>query len=397
MPKKNILMIFPQEFFDDNGSAIQVYSRCKIYTEELGYHVDLIIYPIGKDINIELVDRYRIKCLPIYPKKIKIGPSFWKFYFDIFLFLKSFQMMIKNRKKYDLVHTHEEGGIIGALIRKIWGIKHLHEMHSFLPEGLINYNFTKNKVLLEISKRIEKFIAKNSDHIIAICPAIKENILKIYNKTPVSVIENTVLEEFEEKFNLEDIEAIRSKLNIKPEEKIILYTGNFSKQQGIPLLLDAFKVAAAKNPQIILLVVGEVSDNIKKYKVYTGKMGIENRVIFTGHKPLREMNKYLSLADILISPRCRGTNVPLKIYQYLKAKKPIVATNLYTHTQVLNPENSLLSDLTPEDMAAKILICLNNPQFCQSLAEKAFMTYKEKYSYPIFKELNKKVINSLVE
>ena len=38
---------------------------------------------------------------------------------------------------------------------------------------------------------------------------------------------------------------------------------------------------------------------------------------------------------MLVSPRSRGTNTPLKIYQYLRSGKPIVATRLLTHTQVL--------------------------------------------------------------
>ena len=42
--------------------------------------------------------------------------------------------------------------------------------------------------------------------------------------------------------------------------------------------------------------------------------------------------------DILVSPRIRGTNTPLKIYSYLRSGKPIVATDLLTHTQVLSPD-----------------------------------------------------------
>ena len=41
---------------------------------------------------------------------------------------------------------------------------------------------------------------------------------------------------------------------------------------------------------------------------------------------------------MLVSPRIRGTNTPLKIYSYLRSGRPIVATNLLTHTQVLTPD-----------------------------------------------------------
>lgn len=397
MRKKNILMLFPQEFFEGNGSSLQVYSRCKIYTQELGTHVDLIVYPMGVDITIEGVNVYRIKNRPFYPKKIKIGPSYWKVFFDILLFFKSLHLITKSGKKYDLVHTHEETGIIGVLFKRLLNIKHIHEMHSFLPQSLMNYNFTKNKVLINLMKCIERVIAKNSHHIIAICPAIKDDILNVYNKTPVTVIENTVLPEFDDEFNQEDVKNLKSEMNITEEEKVVLYTGNLSEGQGIPLLLDSFKIVSEKTSDVILLVVGGSEFDIKKYKECIRKKGGKMRVIFTGYKPANEMNKYLSLSDILISPRIHGTNTPLKIYQYLKAKKPIVATNIYTHTQVLNSENSMLTDLTPEGMAEKILICLNNPQLCQSLGENALMTYNEKYSYPIFKEINKKVINLILE
>ena len=61
-------------------------------------------------------------------------------------------------------------------------------------------------------------------------------------------------------------------------------------------------------------------------------------VVFTGQQPAREIPGFVRPRDVLVSPRIRGTNTPLKIYSYLRSGKPIVATNLLTHTQVLTPE-----------------------------------------------------------
>ena len=66
------------------------------------------------------------------------------------------------------------------------------------------------------------------------------------------------------------------------------------------------------------------------------------QAIFTGYQPAREIPAFVEAADILASPRIAGTNTPLKIYSYLRAGKPIVATDLLTHTQVLDRETSLL-------------------------------------------------------
>ena len=70
-------------------------------------------------------------------------------------------------------------------------------------------------------------------------------------------------------------------------------------------------------------------------------------MIFTGQQPAKEIPGFVQAADLLVSPRIRGTNTPLKIYSYLRSGKPIVATNLLTHTQVLTPEIARLVDPTP--------------------------------------------------
>ena len=56
--------------------------------------------------------------------------------------------------------------------------------------------------------------------------------------------------------------------------------------------------------------------------------------------------RILLAADVLVSSRSRGTNTPLKIYQYLRAGRPIVATRLLTHTQVLSDETAILTGAT---------------------------------------------------
>ena len=48
--------------------------------------------------------------------------------------------------------------------------------------------------------------------------------------------------------------------------------------------------------------------------------------IFAGQRPADEIPAFLDAADVLVSPRSFGTNTPLKIYQYLRSGRPIVAT-----------------------------------------------------------------------
>ena len=84
-------------------------------------------------------------------------------------------------------------------------------------------------------------------------------------------------------------------------------------------------------------------------------------MIFTGQQPAKEIPGFVQAADLLVSPRIRGTNTPLKIYSYLRSGKPIVATNLLTHTQVLTPEIARLVDPKPEPFAAAMLELIDRP------------------------------------
>jgi glycosyltransferase involved in cell wall biosynthesis len=67
-------------------------------------------------------------------------------------------------------------------------------------------------------------------------------------------------------------------------------------------------------------------------------------VVLTGQRPAEEIPAYLDAATLLVSPRSTGTNTPLKIYQYLRSGRPIVATNLRTHTQVLAEDTAFLAE-----------------------------------------------------
>ena len=77
-------------------------------------------------------------------------------------------------------------------------------------------------------------------------------------------------------------------------------------------------------------------------------------MVFTGQQPAREIPAFVQACDILVSPRRRGTNTPLKIYSYLRSGKPIVATDLLTHTQVLSPAVARLVPAEAKAFAAGV-------------------------------------------
>lgn len=370
-----ILMIAPEPFFQPRGTPFSEYFRILALSGS-GHEIDLVTYPIGKDVNIKNLRIIRSK-FP-FIKSIKIGPSLKKIPLDLSLLLTSFFQLI--RKKYDLIYTHEEASFFGVIFSKIFMIPHIYDMHSSLPQQLRNFKFSSSKLLFKIFSFFERFVLKNSHCVIVICKDLENHAKKITLPEKVLKIENFL--DFPQRM-AEEKESLGKKLGIEGKI-IILYTGTFEAYQGIELLIKS--ISHLNNENFVLLLIGGREEQINSMKSLTNSLGLSEKVIFLGELPPEEIPLFLSMADLLVSPRISGTNTPLKIYSYLKSGKPIVATNLWTHTQVLSPDISILVEPTPEEMAKGILRAISEEgkeiaKKAKEYAEKEFT--EEKYNFLI--------------
>ena len=115
-------------------------------------------------------------------------------------------------------------------------------------------------------------------------------------------------------------------------------------------------------------------------------MGIIKNTRFIGRKPLTQLAYYLGQADILVSPRILGDNTPMKIYSFLDSGKPLIATRLTTHTQVLDDSIALLVSPEPSDMAEGFEHLINNPALACQLALRAKERVANEYSFKAYKK-----------
>ena len=98
------------------------------------------------------------------------------------------------------------------------------------------------------------------------------------------------------------------------------------------------------------------------------------------------MPQYMALAGILLSPRSEGTNTPLKLYTYLRSGKPILATAIHSHTQILTARMAKLVAPTAEGLAQGALELLRSPQQARELGAYGKYIADEHYSWPAFLE-----------
>ncbi len=377
-------MLAPEPYFQSRGTPISVFFRLKALSS-LGHEVDLVTYHLGEDRVFKNVEILRIPNL-FGIQNIKIGPSWAKIPLDLLLLFKAVGQLVK--KKYDLIFSHEEAAFLGVLLSKVWNISHVYDMHSSLPQQLKNFDFSKSKFMDVLFKWIERFILKNSHSVIVICKDLYNQITEAgFNKKGV------LLENF---LDFETASPDESKMMDKRSEfgslddKIVLYTGNFQTYQGIELLLEA--AARITDQKVIFVLIGGTPLSVKRMKAKANELGVLNRVFFTGQVAPSEISLCIGLADVLVSPRISGTNTPLKIYSYLKSGKPLVATDLWTHTQVLNEKMAVLVNPRPEDMAEGIRFALFNHEAGERAAAAKEMARRE-YTFSKYKQKMELIIN----
>ncbi|MBN2201207.1 glycosyltransferase family 4 protein [bacterium] len=373
-----ILMIAPEPIFEPRGTPLSVVGRLKAYSD-LGHEVDLLTYSMGADVRLPSVRIHRVAAIPGI-RRVKIGPSLAKLPLDFLLAVKS--LAWASRRRHDLIHTHEEAGLWGVWLSRWFGIPHVYDMHSSLPQQLGNFQFSRSRRLVRAFEAVEDWILTHADTVIPICPDLADHVRKKFPEKNSLMIENVV--DYGMVFGEEDRSAaVRKTLGKGP---VVLYTGTFEPYQGLDLLVESAVPVVRKIPRVRFLMVGGHPDQVASVEKSVAERGLSGAFTFTGQVKPQEVNSYIRCADVLVSPRTRGTNTPLKLYAYLRSGVPMVATRLWTHTQVLDERTAVLTDPDPAAFGAGIVRLLRDKSLAGRIGRAAVRLADEAYSYRVYLE-----------
>jgi glycosyltransferase involved in cell wall biosynthesis len=368
-----ILLLTPQPFFQNRGTPIAVKLLVEVLAKN-GHNIHILTYHEGEDITLPDVRIHRIQNLPGV-KNIPPGPSWKKIICDIFLFFKCFQII--RQFKFDLIHAVEESAFISVVVKYFFDIPFVYDMDSSFAQQIIEKypNLRPIKKHLEF---LEKILIQKSIGVVAVCKYLEDIALRHDPQKPIIRLEDISL--LPEKS--QQAENLTEKLQIS--SNIIMYVGNLEKYQGIDLLLKSFRNVLLKVSNANLVIIGGSATDIRSYKLKALKLGIEHNTHFIGPRPITQLGSFLEQADVLASPRIEGGNTPMKIYSYLDSGRPVIATRLPTHTQVLDDQIALLSQPDPEEIAEGMVRLLTDKKLAAKLAGLAKKRVKEEFSYEAF-------------
>ena len=370
----HILLLTPQPFYQERGTPIAANLMLRAFSAR-GDTVDQLAYAEGAEVSHPGCALHRIPRLP-FTRGIRPGFSGKKLLCDVVFFWSALGRVLRRRP--DLIVATEEAVFIARFWGAVFRIPFVYDMDSLMSQQIRDGGGAVAKAagLLEW---MERGAARAAAGVIAVCDALGD-FARAAGARRVAIVRDISL--------LPDAagappEPLRAELGIGPGP-LFLYLGNLEKYQGVDLLLEAFGRMAAREPSTSLVCVGGPPHVAAALAARAETMGLRGRAFFPGPRPVARMAGLFAAADVLVSPRITGNNTPMKIYSYLHSGRPVLATDIPSHTQVLTPEIAALSAPDPEALAAAMLDLARDPGRRERLAAAARALAEERHTWPAF-------------
>jgi len=376
---KQVLLISPQPFFQWRGSPIRVSFNAMALAQN-GWAVDLLTLPIGERREMDGVRIIRV-ANPFGVDNIPIGPSLHKVFFDVLLLWQGLRLI--RRKRYDVIHGIEEAGIIALMLSRFAGCRAVFEKHS--DPSSYKKGFVKN-CLLRLYAGVEKITVRGAAAVIGTGPGLVRQVEEMKTGTPVfhifdipsSLVEATP----------DSINRIRTTLRKANDEVLLTFVGSFALYQGVTLLFAAIPEVVAQCPRARFVIIGGTDREISEAKKSLEIQGAAGAVSFLGKIAPDQLPDYLAASDILLSPRLSGVNTPLKLLDYLKAGRAIVATDVEANRLLLDRETARLAPADPKSLARAMVELVEDPAARNSMGERGRKLYETRYN---FREYSKRL------
>lgn len=355
-----ILLVAPQPFFEERGTPIAVDMLARALCDR-GDTVDILTTHLGRDDPYPAGMRVLRVTPPFAPTKIPPGLSLRKVYCDLFIGARL--LRIGRRQTYDVIHAVEESSFMAWLANIFGGPDYVVDVDSSMTDQIVN-RFRLLRPLAGLIRWLERMPLKRARGALIVCEALAGPARHF-------CAGETML--------LPDV-SLRSMTQAPAEDlietlgdggPILMYVGNLEPYQGIDLLLESFAILEKQAADARLALIGGSDGSQRHYRELWKKLSGSERVRFLGPRPLEALSAYLEQADVVVSPRTEGVNTPMKVYSYMDSGRPLVATALPTHTQVLSSEEAELAPPEPQAFADAMGRVLSDPEHGLRLAGNA--------------------------
>ena len=368
-----ILFMASQPFFEWRGSPIRLGYDVRAIQEN-GYSVDFLTLPIGERRDVPGVRILRAPNL-FFAKRISIGPSRLKFAFDGIMFVQALGLIMRYR--YAVIHGVEDCGLLALILGRLCGAKVVFEKHS-------DAKSYKKGLIMRAYAAVERFVMRHVDAVIGTGPGLVAQVAELAPQTPgyaISDIPSSLAEP-----NAEGTAKARAEMAVSDTDVLATYVGSFAVYQGIELLFQSMPLALSRFDKLRFIIIGGSEAEIVHWTTWLQERGCADRVSFIGKRDPEALPCYLAASDILLSPRIAGVNTPLKLLDYLKVSRAIVATDHPANRLILDEETAVLTTIDAEAFANGVLQLAKDQEQRAKIGSNGRRLIDEQYNFSVFRD-----------
>lgn len=285
-------------------------------------------------------------------------------------------------------------GIPALILKKAKKVPFIFEVRDLWPDVPIEMGAIKNPILIKILKALEIRLYKESSHIVALSPGMKDGVMRYIQPKKISIIPNMakIAEFWPRNKNLEIIEQLKLARN----RFRIIHFGAIGKANDIITILKSFKSFNNKNYELIFAGGGSEEYHCMNY---CKENSLEN-VRFIGRFPMNMISEIVNLCDVsLVSFKnipILYTNSPNKFFDSLSAGKPILVNSAGWTKEIVeknkcglyfHPEN-------PKELETALKILREDSGLYNQMCINARNLAIEKYDKEILTEQFYQIVNN---
>lgn len=307
-----------------------------------------------------------------------------------------------QKNKIDIVIAHQsKGRLLGMIAARICGVKFritfahgvVYETMSGIKRKLLIWN---DRLVSAIANRVVCV----SNYVIE--QRRKDNIDKagkcvLLGKGSCNGLD-TIYKFNPDLVSTEDINAIRCKYGLMPDDFIIGFCGRLVRDKGVIELIEAYDLFKSKHPyrSVKLFVIGQPEKRDGLPKETLSRLNSDDSIIFTGRIPFAEIQKYYLVMNVLVLPTHREGFGMVSVEAQAMRIPVIVSDYTGCAETIINGETGLYIDGTPNSIV-KALELIIDSEYAKELGSKGRIFVSENFEHTIVRECMLNLINSITK
>jgi PEP-CTERM/exosortase A-associated glycosyltransferase len=302
----------------------------------------------------------------------------------------------------DILHAHSP--VLNALpalrVGRSFGIPVVYEVRAFWEDAAVDHGTSREwGIRYRLTRSLESYALRRVDAVTTICEGLRGDIVaRGIPGEKVTVIPNAVNVK---DFRMDSSPDPRFAEQLGVSGKLLLgFIGSFYAYEGLSVLLSAVPRMLKRNRDIRVLLVGGGPQE-KDLKALAIRLGLEDKVIFTGRVPHEQVQHYYNLTDILVYPRLkmRLTDLvtPLKPLEAMAQGRLVAASDVGGHRELIQDGETgvLFKAGDPDALADKVIEFISQRESWPGLRAAARSFVETQRSWPASVARYEKIYSSL--